>query len=106
MLALVVLLVAAYTGGETAGSIAGSPPGIAVGMMGGSYGYLMGAYCLSGLVAGLFSPTGRLGTAASVTIVCAIATAVSQGGSPSAPWWKPQLLRWYLYCSPPGGWPG
>ena len=84
MLALVVLLVAAYTGGETAGSIAGITAGIAVGMMGGSYGYLMGAYCLSGLVAGLFSPTGRLGTAASVTIVCAIATAVSQGGSPSA----------------------
>jgi stage II sporulation protein E len=63
ILAVLLILLCARYGGETVGAIAGITAGIAIGFTGRDYGYVVSAYALGGLLAGLFGFGGRLAAA-------------------------------------------
>ena len=69
VLAVIAILFAARYGGVSGGSVAGIAAGIAFSLSTSGLNYLSGAYALGGLMAGLFSPVGRLASA------CAFAAA-------------------------------
>lgn len=73
LLAVLAVLICAGSG-EGPGAIAGIGAGTTASLMGSSYSFLMGAYALGGLVGGMFSPRGRMGTAVAFVLG---ATAVS-----------------------------
>ena len=63
ILAVLAILFAARYGGVSGGSVAGTAAGIAFSLSTAGLNYLSGAYALGGLMAGLFSPVGRLASA-------------------------------------------
>lgn len=73
MLACLIVLICAGIGRESLGSIAGLATGLAMGIMRTESFYLLGAYGVGGLMAGIFGIFGRIGTAAAFIIVNAIA---------------------------------
>ena len=63
-LAVVVVLMCARYGGVTGGSIGGISTGVIFSLSSLSYSFLCGGFGFGGLMAGLFSVTGKFGTAA------------------------------------------
>ncbi len=61
--AVLCMLLAARYGGITGGAIAGTACGIVLSLASFDFTFLGAAYAFSGLMAGLFSPTGRLASA-------------------------------------------
>lgn len=68
VLAIVAILYAAHYGGVAGGSVAGVAAGLAFSLSTSGLSYLSGAYALGGLTAGLFSPVGRLASAAAFVV--------------------------------------
>lgn len=64
VLAVIAILYAARYGGVAGGSVAGITAGIVFSLSTSGLNYLSGAYALGGLMAGMFSPVGRLASAA------------------------------------------
>lgn len=74
ILAVVAILFAARFGGVSGGSVSGIAAGMMLSLSTAGLNYLSGAYALGGLMAGIFSPLGRLAAAAAFIIANAIAS--------------------------------
>ncbi len=74
VLAVLAILFAARYGGVSGGSVAGITAGIVFSLSTTGLNYLSGAYALGGLMAGLFSPLGRLALAAAFVISNTVAS--------------------------------
>jgi stage II sporulation protein E len=74
VLAVIAVLLAARYGGVAGGSVAGVAVGLAFSLSTSGLSYLSGAYALGGLVAGLFSPVGRLASAAAFVLANGLAS--------------------------------
>lgn len=74
ILAVLVILFAARYGGVSGGSVAGVTAGVIFSLSTSGLSYLSGAYALGGLMAGLFSPVGRLASAAAFVISNGVAS--------------------------------
>lgn len=74
ILAVLAILFAARYGGVSGGSVAGITAGIVFSLSTSGLSYLSGAYALGGLMAGLFSPLGRLALAAAFVISNTVAS--------------------------------
>jgi stage II sporulation protein E len=74
VLAILAVLFAARYGGVAGGSIAGVTAGLTFSLATSGLNYVSGAYALGGLVAGLFSPLGRLASAAAFVLANGIAS--------------------------------
>ena len=61
---IIALLSAAYKGHEPAGAIAGCASSLVMALCGSEYLYAAAGFALAGLMAGVFSPIGKIGTAA------------------------------------------
>ncbi|NMP37568.1 MAG: SpoIIE family protein phosphatase [Clostridiales bacterium] len=72
-----LILVAARYAHESGGSIVGVCTGISMSLATGT-GFLTGGYAFAGLLAGAFSPMGRLGASAAFVIACATAAIMQQ----------------------------
>ncbi len=68
ILVIVCVMAAARYGREIGGAIAGIATGFAMSLASGDYGFLAGAYSFGGLIAGVFSPLGKLGCAAAFVL--------------------------------------
>lgn len=75
------ILLAARYGGEGAGSIAGVAAGAAMCLSGADISYVMAAYAIGGLIAGMFSPMGRIASAVSFITVNAVVSFLTQDTS-------------------------
>lgn len=64
VLAVLAILFCARYGGVAGGGVAGIAAGIVFSLSAPGVSYLSGAYAFGGLMAGLFSPVGKIGTAA------------------------------------------
>lgn len=80
ILAVLLILVFAYAGGESAGTLVGVGAGATALVLGKNVHFLMGGYALGGLVAGVFSTAGRVGTALAFLITCTAAGITSPTG--------------------------
>ena len=74
ILAVLAILYAARYGGVAGGSVAGITAGIVFSLSTSGLNYLSGAYALGGLMAGMFSPVGRLASAAAFVLSNTIAS--------------------------------
>ena len=74
MLASLLVLLASRSAGAAGGAVAGVAAGVLFGLSTAGLTYLSGAYALGGLMAGLFSPLGRLCSAAVFTLSGAVAS--------------------------------
>ncbi len=74
VLAVVAILLAARYGGVSGGSVAGIASGIVFSLSTAGVNYLSGAYALGGMMAGVFSPVGRLASVAAFIISNAVAS--------------------------------
>jgi stage II sporulation protein E len=74
VLAIIVILLAAHYGGVSGGSVAGIAAGIVFSLSTSGLNYLSGAYALGGLMAGVFSPVGRLASVAAFILSNAVAS--------------------------------
>ena len=74
ILAVVAVLFAARFGGVAGGCVAGVATGLVFSLSTAGLSYLSGAYALGGLMAGLFSPLGRLAAAASFVVANGLAS--------------------------------
>lgn len=74
ILAVIAILYAARYGGVAGGSVAGTAAGLIFSLSTSGLNYLSGAYALGGLMAGLFSPVGRLASAAAFVISNGVAS--------------------------------
>ncbi|HCC35102.1 MAG TPA: stage II sporulation protein E [Ruminococcaceae bacterium] len=72
VLTIIAILAAARYGNESAGAIAGVAAGFVMSMTSESLIFIAGSYALGGLIAGVFSPLGRIGCAAAFAISNAI----------------------------------
>ena len=68
------MLLCARYGGAGGGAVSGAATGAAFSLADLSSGYLCGAYAFGGLMAGLFSPLGKLGCALSFLLSNAVMT--------------------------------
>ncbi len=74
VLAIIAILFAARYGGVSGGSVAGIAAGIVFSLSTSGLNYLSGAYALGGMMAGVFSPVGRLASAAAFILSNGIAS--------------------------------
>ncbi|NLG92696.1 MAG: SpoIIE family protein phosphatase [Clostridiales bacterium] len=74
VLAVIAVLFAAYYGGVSGGSVAGIAAGIVFSLSTSGLNYLSGAYALGVLMAGVFSPVGRLASVVAFIISNAVAS--------------------------------
>ncbi|MCI1954965.1 MAG: SpoIIE family protein phosphatase [Oscillospiraceae bacterium] len=74
ILAVIAILFAARYGGVAGGSVAGTAAGLVFSLSTSGLNYLSGAYALGGLTAGLFSPLGRLASAAAFVVSNGVAS--------------------------------
>ena len=74
VLASLLVLLASRSAGAAGGAVAGVAAGVLFGLSTAGLTYLSGAYALGGLMAGLFSPLGRLCSAAVFTLSGAVAS--------------------------------
>lgn len=72
MLAIVVILLCAVRGKESAGAVAGVTAGAAMSLVSGKFGFLMGSYGFGGMMAGVFSVFGKLGSAVVFILINAL----------------------------------
>ena len=63
ILAVLAVLYCAQYGGVGGGSVSGIATGIIFSLSSASLSYIAGAYAFGGLIAGLFSPLGRIAVA-------------------------------------------
>lgn len=80
--AVFLILIAARYGRESAGAVVGTAAGITFSLATGM-SHLAGGYAFGGLLAGLFSPLGQLGSAAAFAVSNGV-VAIMQNGSPEA----------------------
>lgn len=78
VLAVLAIVLCAHMGGVSGGSIAGISTGIVFSLASQSLSYVSGAYAFGGLMAGMFAPLGRLGSAGAF-IVCNAVIAMGTG---------------------------
>ncbi|MCC8023247.1 MAG: SpoIIE family protein phosphatase [Clostridiales bacterium] len=76
--AVFCILVAGRYGGLSAGAIVGTALGLAAGLSGDMM-FLLGTYAFAGLMAGLFSPLGQLGSSAAFAVSAGIICVVESG---------------------------
>lgn len=69
MIAVVIILCAAYFGAESGGAVAGITAGSAMALVGGGQSFLIAAYGFGGLIAGVFSGFGRFGSAVAFVLI-------------------------------------
>lgn len=74
ILAVIAILFAARYGGVAGGSVAGISTGIVFSLSTTGVSYLSGAYALGGMMAGVFSPIGRLASVAAFIISNGVAS--------------------------------
>lgn len=74
IMAVLIILYAARYGGPAGGAVAGIASGAAFGLATSGISAISGAYALGGLVAGVFSPVGRLASAAAFVLANAVAS--------------------------------
>ncbi len=74
VLAIIAILLAARYGGVSGGSVAGIAAGIVFSLSTSGLNYLSGAYALGGMMAGIFSPIGRLASVAAFILSNAVAS--------------------------------
>lgn len=74
VLAVIIILFAARYGGVSGGSVAGIAAGITFSLSTAGVSYLSGAYALGGMMAGVFSPFGRLASVTAFIIANGIAS--------------------------------
>ncbi len=74
ILAVAMVLLASRYGGASGGAIAGIAAGVSLSLSTVGVNYLSGAYALGGLMAGLFSPLGKLASAAAFIVSNGIAS--------------------------------
>ena len=74
IVAVTAVLLCARYGGAGGGAVSGAATGAAFSLADLSSGYLCGAYAFGGLMAGLFSPLGKLGCALSFLLSNAVMT--------------------------------
>ena len=79
--AILCILIAARYGGAAGGAAAGISAGILLGIAVPGHFFIGSAYAFGGLLAGIFSQTGRLPSAISFTLSCAVVSL--QSGEPS-----------------------
>ena len=72
ILAVVVVLMSARYGGITGGAVSGISTGIVLGLSSNAFSFLGASYAFGGLMAGLFSPVGRVATAVAFIISNAV----------------------------------
>lgn len=82
VLAVLAILMCAHYGGVAGGSISGIAAGLVFSLSGSGVSYLSGSYAFGGLMAGIFSPLGKMGTVAAFIISNAIVSLSS--GDPAA----------------------
>ena len=68
IIVVICIMAAAKYGRETGGAIAGIAMGFAMSLANGEYSFLAGAYSFGGLIAGVFSPLGKIGCAAAFVL--------------------------------------
>lgn len=78
IIAVLVILLVAQIAREAGGAIAGVAAGVSAGILGGQYGFLMGTYGFGGLLAGVFSPLGRIASAGAFILVNTFALLASR----------------------------
>lgn len=74
ILAIIAILYAARYGGVSGGSVSGIAAGIVFSLSTSGLNYLSGAYALGGMMAGVFSPVGRLASVAAFILSNAVAS--------------------------------
>lgn len=74
VIAIIAILFAARYGGIAGGSVSGIAVGIIFSLSTTGLNYLSGAYALGGMMAGMFSPVGRLASAAAFILSNAVAS--------------------------------
>ncbi|MDE7389995.1 MAG: SpoIIE family protein phosphatase [Lachnospiraceae bacterium] len=72
ILAVTAVLFCAYYGSVAGGSIGGAATGIVFGIGGREFDFITACYCFGGLMAGLFSYVGRVGTVVAFTVCSGI----------------------------------
>lgn len=72
IMAVLAILFAARYGGVTGGSVTGIGAGVILSLSTAGVSYLSGAYALGGLMAGVFSPLGRLASACAFVVSNAV----------------------------------
>ncbi len=82
ILAVLMILLAAFYGRESCGSIVGVATGLIMSLSSADMAHLGGAYAIGGLMAGLFSPLNRLASALAFIVSNGI-VAIRVGGSAS-----------------------
>ena len=80
MIAVFIILIAARYIGALGGAVISTALGMGMGMVSNSI-YLCGAYSFAGLMAGIFSPFGQLGSAAAFALSSGVMIAFSGGGT-------------------------
>ena len=74
VIAIIAILYTAHYGGVAGGSVAGIAAGIVFSLSTAGLNYLSGAYALGGMMAGVFSPAGRLASVIAFIISNAVAS--------------------------------
>lgn len=74
VLAVIAILLAARYGGVSGGSVSGIAAGIVFSLSTAGLNYLSGAYALGGMMAGVFSPVGKLASVAAFILANAVAS--------------------------------
>ncbi|WP_243578014.1 SpoIIE family protein phosphatase [Clostridium minihomine] len=74
VIAVIGILFAARYGGVTGGSVTGIGAGVILSLSTAGVSYLSGAYALGGMMAGVFSPLGRLVSASAFVVSNAVAS--------------------------------
>ena len=80
MTAVFLILVSARYGKESGGAIAGICTGLVMSLTGSGVGYLAGSYAFGGLMAGVFSPLGKIGCAAAFVLANGVSAIYTGGG--------------------------
>ena len=80
ILSAALILFAARYGGISGGTVAGISTGIVLGMSSPDYVFLGAAYAFGGLMAGLFSPVGKIAAGTAFLLSCAV-IALQSGSS-------------------------
>lgn len=72
IIGILTVLIAARFGGESGGCTAGAAAGVILGLGDENMMFILGAYAFGGMMAGVFSPSGRFGCAASFILSDAV----------------------------------
>lgn len=82
VMAVLAILMCAHYGGVAGGSISGIAAGLVFSLTGSGVSYLSGSYAFGGLMAGIFSPLGKMGTVVAFILSNAIVSLST--GDPAA----------------------